>query len=137
MLPDIRKHFITAYSKDDKLLFRGNDLGEQSFKNALEANLGSLVTCEYYVLKRVAADAKLKIMSFEVTELVGVCDRRGALGVEGVPARFTEVNGTIEIETDATKEQLKELQEKVAVMCPVHDLYRAAGVKFNVEWIKK
>ena len=62
---------------------------------------------------------------------------RGLLGVEEVPSRFEEVKGTIEVDCEASEERIKELGEKAEKYCPISDLYKAAGVKLELKWVKK
>lgn len=134
----LKKYSLTAKAdQNGKLHLKGKELGEVTFQNALEANLGSLLTCEHATLKFWARTKNIEITGFEVKELNGIIDTRGFGGVPGVPSRFLEVNGLIEIDGNMTDKQLQELHERVAKSCPVYDLYQAAGVKMDVKWVKK
>mmetsp|Transcript_74153 Transcript_74153/g.86035 ORF Transcript_74153/g.86035 Transcript_74153/m.86035 type:complete len:166 (-) Transcript_74153:167-664(-) len=133
----VKKYAIDGHFKEGKLFLKGKYNPEAHIINPLEANLSSLAACELATLNFYAGTKNIKIKGFDVKELAGVIDTRGFAGVPGVPARFTEVNGLIEIDSDANQQQLDELHEKVQKYCPVADLYQAAGVKMNIKFVKK
>ena len=86
-----------------------------------ELVLAALATCHEvtYLLYADAMDIDLKSVAVSCT---GVSDARGFFNVEeGVPAGFSEIYGEIEIESDASDEDIERLREMVNLHCPVLD----------------
>ena len=134
----LKTYSITGKTDENlRLKVKGSEMSEVCFENALEANLASLVSCELHTLKFWAGTRNIKITAFDVKEAHCVIDTRGFGGTPGVPPRFLEVSGTIEVDGNLTEKQLHELHEKVSKSCPIYDLYQAAGVKMDIKWVKK
>ena len=83
--------------------------------------LAALAAC-HEVTYRLYADAlgiDLKDVAVSVT---GVSDARGFFALdEDVPAGFSEVHGTISIDSDASDEDIERLRQAVNRHCPVLD----------------
>lgn len=85
-----------------------------------EMVLAALAAC-HEVTYRLYADAMgidLKSVAVSVT---GVSDARGFFDVGDVPAGFSEIYGSIRIESDASDEDIERLRETVNRHCPVLD----------------
>ena len=83
--------------------------------------LAALAACHEvtYRLYADAMDIPLRDVAVSVT---GVSDARGFFDVEkGIPAGFSEVYGTITIDSDADDEAIEKLRQKVNQHCPVLD----------------
>ena len=99
-----------------------------------EILLAALAAC-HEVTYRLYADAMgidLKSVAVSVT---GVSDARGFFAVEeGVPAGFSEIYGSIKIESDASDEDIERLREAVNLHCPVlDDMRKPIPVELEVE----
>ena len=99
-----------------------------------EILLAALAAC-HEVTYRLYADAMgidLKSVAVSVT---GVSDARGFFAVEeGVPAGFSEIYGSIKIESDASEADIERLREAVNLHCPVlDDMRKPIPVELEVE----
>ena len=99
-----------------------------------EMVLAALAACHEvtYRLYADAMDIDLKSVAVSVT---GVSDARGFFDAgEGVPAGFSEIYGTIRIESDASDEDIERLRETVNRHCPVlDDMVKPIKVALEVE----
>jgi putative redox protein len=99
-----------------------------------EMVLAALAACHEvtYRLYADAMDIDLKSVAVSVT---GVSDARGFFDAgEGVPAGFSEIYGTIKIESDASDEDIERLRETVNRHCPVlDDLVKPIPVALEIE----
>lgn len=59
------------------------------------------------------------------------------LGAEGVSPHFQRVENTIWFETDESEERIGQLKEIVEQRCPVYNLFKDAGVKIDLNWIRQ
>ena len=68
-------------------------------------------------------------------ELTGIQDLRGFMALdEEVPAGFTNITGTVLVQSDASQSDLELLQKRVDKYCPVlDDLRRPVDVSLNVK----
>ena len=68
-------------------------------------------------------------------QLSGIQDLRGFMALDDeIPAGFTKIEGKIFIQSDATKEDLEVLRQRVDQHCPVlDDLKRPVEVCFSLE----
>ena len=99
-----------------------------------ELLLAALAACHEvtYRLYADAMDIDLKSVAVSVT---GVSDARGFFNVEeGVAAGFSEVYGDINIESDASDEDIERLRQAVNLHCPVlDDLRKPVKVELAVK----
>ncbi len=98
--------------------------------------LAALAACHEvtYRLYADALDIDLKSVAVHVT---GVSDARGFFGLdEGVAAGFSEVHGTIAIESDASEQEIEHLRQVVNRHCPVlDDLQKPVPVDLKIQRI--
>ena len=86
-----------------------------------ELLLAALAAC-HEVTYRLYADAMGIDLKSVAVSCTGVSDARGFFDVEeGVAAGFSEIYGEIEIESDASDEDIERLREAVNRHCPVLD----------------
>ena len=99
-----------------------------------EILLAALATC-HEVTYRLYADAMDIDLQSVAVSVTGVSDARGFFAVEeGIPAGFSEIYGSIEIESDASDADLERLREAVNRHCPVlDDLRKPLKVELELE----
>ena len=99
-----------------------------------ELLLAALAACHEvtYRLYADAMDIDLKNVAVSVT---GVSDARGFFNVEeGIAAGFSEVYGEINIESDASDEDIERLRQMVNLHCPVlDDLRKPVKVELDIK----
>ena len=99
-----------------------------------ELLLAALAACHEvtYRLYADAMDIDLKSVAVSVT---GVSDARGFFNVEeGIAAGFSEVYGEINIESDASDEDIERLRQMVNLHCPVlDDLRKPVKVELDIK----
>ena len=99
-----------------------------------ELLLAALAACHEvtYRLYADAMDINLKSVAVSVT---GVSDARGFFNVEeGIAAGFSEVYGEINIESDASDEDIERLRQMVNLHCPVlDDLRKPVKVELDIK----
>lgn len=98
-----------------------------------ELVLAALAAC-HEVTYRLYADAmKIPLDSIAVT-VTGVSDAKGFFSLDDeTPAGFSEIHGTIDIQSSAPEEDIERLREVVNRHCPVlDDLTRAVPVNLSV-----
>jgi uncharacterized OsmC-like protein len=114
----IRQFSLTV---DEPPALGGSDAGP----NPVELVLAALATCQEITYRAYATALGIPLDSVYV-KLDGVLDLRGFFAVdEGVRSGFTGVQGTVTLESSATREELAKLKEVVDAHCPVLDILRA------------
>ncbi len=108
--------------------------GEDSGPTPLETTLAGLIGCEGVIINRCAEAMRFSYSGVEI-EGEGEVDARGSRGVPGVRPYFNWVRLTIRIRTDEPRERLARLRRNVEHRCPVMNLFRAADVPVEAEWI--
>lgn len=114
----------------DEPLERG---GTNQGASPTETMIAGLVGCTNNVTTRIAEHKKL---NFELVSIDAdvVFDRRGVVLAEEIDVPFPEITLTLTVKTDATPEQLKEVQEMLPIFCPVSRVFQAAGTKITEVW---
>lgn len=86
-----------------------------------EMVLAALAAC-HEVTYRLYADAMEIDLKSVAVSVTGVSDARGFFAVDdAVPAGFSEIYGTIKIESDASETDIERLRDTVNRHCPVLD----------------
>lgn len=98
--------------------------------------LGSFNGCVLIIIERVALELDFSFWNLKAHS-VGIVDRRGVLGADGVSPHFQEVSNTIWFGTDESEERIEELKEIVAKRCPVYNLFKDAGVEIELNWVRE
>lgn len=114
----------------DEPLERG---GTNVAASPTETMISALIGCTNNVTIRIAEHMKL---NFELVSIDAdvIFDRRGVVLAEEIEVPFPEITLTITAKTDATPEQLQEMQEKLPIFCPVSRVFQAAGTKVTEKW---
>nr|WP_298099245.1 OsmC family protein [uncultured Shinella sp.] len=113
----IRDHHILNDSLYD---FAGYDLGPSS----PETMMGVLGACVVHICQMQAAARQIPLDSIKV-EVNGIYDpRAGRKGYENVPYHPTDITYTVNVESPASSETIKELFEAVEETCPILGLLR-------------
>jgi uncharacterized OsmC-like protein len=105
--------------------------GSNTAPNPVEQLLAALGNCLAVGYAANATVAGIQIRSLRI-ELEGAIDLRAFLGLGGENAGYESIRATVDLESDASPEQLKQLHEKVVGSSPVgHTLSR--GVPLRIE----
>lgn len=96
--------------------------------------LAALAAC-HEVTYRLYADAMDISLESVAVSVTGVSDAKGFFSVdEETPAGFSEIYGTIAIESDASDDDIERLREAVNRHCPVlDDIRRPVAVDLKIE----
>jgi putative redox protein len=100
--------------------------GTDRAPNPVEYALAALATCQEITYRLHAAALGIPLHEVSV-KLEGDIDLRGFFAVdEGVRPGFSEIRGSVRLDSPASPEQLQHLKEVVDAHCPVLDLFRNA-----------
>lgn len=96
--------------------------------------LAALAAC-HEVTYRLYADAMDISLDSVAVSVTGVSDAKGFFALdEDTPAGFSEIFGTIAIESDATDDEIERLRQAVNRHCPVlDDIRRPVSVDLTIE----
>jgi uncharacterized OsmC-like protein len=108
--------------------------GTDEAANPIEYLLGSLNGCVSVVVETVAKELGVPIVAL-ATHATGTLDLRGFAGTADVSPHFQHLTLTLELTTDASEDQLAELEAQVLRRCPIFNLIKDAGVDIRDEWI--
>ena len=86
------------------------------------------------VNKRIADKMGVELGVMDI-QLSAKFDRRGTMLEEEIDVPFSSVTMDIEIDTDATEEQMNALKTDLAKFCPIAKVLRGSGVKITENWI--
>ena len=123
----IRDHELIS---DQPFGFNGQNKGPKPS----ELVLAALAACQETTYRIFAEDMGIDIGEISV-KLRGTQDLRGFMALDDeVPAGFTNIEGKIFIQSDASEEELELLRQRVDQHCPVlDDLRRPMDVSFSIE----
>ena len=96
--------------------------------------MASLIGCTNVISKRIAHKIGIELGEMDI-QLSAKFDRRGTLLEEEIDVPFSEVTMDIEIDTDATEEQINMLKIDLAKFCPIAKVLRGSGVNIIENWI--
>ena len=99
-----------------------------------ETLMASLIGCTNVISKRIAHKMGIELGEMDI-QLSAKFDRRGTLLEEEIDVPFSEVTMDIEIDTDATEEQINMLKIDLAKFCPIAKVLRGSGVNIIENWI--
>lgn len=107
--------------------------GQDSAPNPMELLLAALNGCLAVMIQVIAREKGVEVRGVRF-RAEGDLDLRGAMGDPSVAPYFRVVREKVELETSASSEQVRDLQEEVQRRCPVYTLLKAAGVELHSEW---
>ena len=99
-----------------------------------ETLMASLIGCTNVISKRIADKMGVELGVMDI-QLRAKFDRRGTMLEEEIDVPFSSVAMDIEIDTDATEEQMNALKTDLAKFCPIAKVLRGSGVKITENWI--
>ena len=99
-----------------------------------ETLMASLIGCTNVISKRIAHKMGIELGEMDI-QLSAKFDRRGTMLEEEIDIPFSSVTMDIEIDTDATEEQMTALKTDLAKFCPIAKVLRGSGVKIIENWI--
>lgn len=99
-----------------------------------ETLMASLIGCTNVISKRIAHKMGIELGEMDI-QLSAKFDRRGTMLKEEIDVPFSEVTMDIEIDTDATEEQINMLKIDLAKFCPIAKVLRGSGVNIIENWI--
>ena len=99
-----------------------------------ETLMASLIGCTNVISKRIAHKMGIELGEMDI-QLSAKFDRRGTMLEEEIDLPFSSVMMDIEIDTDATEEQMTALKKDLAKFCPIAKVLRGSGVKITENWI--
>ncbi len=99
-----------------------------------ETLMASLIGCTNVISKRIAHKMGIELGEMDI-QLSAKFDRRGTMLEEEIDVPFSEVKMDIEIDTDATEEQINMLKIDLAKFCPIAKVLRGSGVNIIENWI--
>ncbi len=108
-----------GFTVDEPESLGGTDQGP----NPVELVLAALGTCQEIVYATYARVLGVPVESVSV-KVEGSLDPRGFFGVADVPAGFQTITYTVDIESTASREQIRQLVDAVNSHCPVLDILR-------------
>lgn len=101
-----------------------------------ETMMSALIGCTNVISKKIAA--KMGVTFGEMNmDMNYDFNRLGTMLIEEVEVPFNNVMLDIEVETDATPEQLDAIKHELAKYCPVAKVFRAAGMTITESWTAK
>ena len=99
-----------------------------------ETLMASLIGCTNVISKRIAHKIGIELGEMDI-QLSAKFDRRGTMLEEEIDVPFSEVIMDIEVDTNATEEQINMLKIDLAKFCPIAKVLRGGGVNIIENWI--
>ena len=110
-------------------LMGGTDQGLMPLEALLGAYAGSLNLVGNFVAKTMDFDLR----NWEFT-IWAEFDPRGIYGLAKVPKALRVIHVDARVSTREPDRRLAQLRKLIAERCPVHNLLKAAGVRFKEDW---
>lgn len=98
-----------------------------------ETFAASLIGCTNVISQKIAHRMGIEFASMTV-RLDAEFDRRGVTLAQDVAVPFPSMTLQIDVTTDATSEQMAQLQMELAMYCPIAKLIRASGTVLTEVW---
>ncbi len=125
---DITTRDVSAVT--DEPVERG---GSNTAPSPTETLMAALIGCTNTIVTKIAKSMDL---TFTVNEILceAEFDRRGVLLDERVEVPFPTVKLILDVNTNATDEQLETIRERLPRFCPVSMVMRQSGTNVIEEW---
>lgn len=101
-----------------------------------ETMMSALIGCTNVISKKIAAKMGVTFGEMKM-DMIYDFNRLGTMLEEEVEVPFNNVMLDIEVETDATPEQLDAIKHELEKYCPVAKVFRAAGMTITESWTAK
>ena len=98
-----------------------------------ETALAGLAGCTNVIGHKCANKLGINISNMHV-EVTTDFDRRGVTLQEEIDVPFETIHVAVELDTDASQEDIDNLAAEVSKFCPVAKLFKQAGCKYTEEW---
>ena len=116
---------------DEPIARGGTNLG----MSPTETLVSSLIGCTNVITHRIMEKMGFKIDSLNIKSKT-MFNRDGVGLFQEVEVPFPEINLDIDISTDASENDLIEVQKQLAMYCPIAKVIRNSGTKINENWTK-
>ena len=116
---------------DEPIARGGTNLG----MSPTETLVSSLIGCTNVITHRIMEKMGFKIDSLNIKSKT-MFNRDGVGLIQEVKVPFPEINVDIDISTDASENDLIEVQKQLAMYCPIAKVIRNSGTKINENWTK-
>ena len=114
---------------DEPLERAGSNLGP----SPTETMMSALIGCTNVISKKIAKKMGVNFGEMKI-EMSYKFNRLGTMLEEEVEVPFDEVVLDIEVQTDATPEQMTAIKSELEKFCPVAKVFRAAGMTITENW---
>lgn len=101
-----------------------------------ETLMAALMGCTNVISHKIARSMGVRFGEMTIG-FTSKFDRRGVLLQEEVERPFNDIVMDIEVETDATPEQMEEIKTELAKFCPIAKVIRGSGVTITENWTTK
>ena len=101
-----------------------------------ETLIASLVGCTNVITQRIAEKMGIEIGQMQV-DAAAKFDRRGVALEEEIEVPFPTVVLDIDIQTNASEEQMTQLRADLVRFCPIAKVIRGAGTTIEENWTVK
>ena len=98
-----------------------------------ETLIASLVGCTNVITQRIAEGMEVTIAALQV-DANAKFDRRGVTLAEEIEVPFPSVTLNIDIQTDASAEQMQAIRTDLRKFCPIAKVIRNAGTEIEENW---
>jgi uncharacterized OsmC-like protein len=98
-----------------------------------ETFAASLVGCTNVISHKIAHRMGIELHAMAI-HLEADFDRRGVTLADDVKVPFPAMTLTMDVTTDATPQQMEQLQTELAMYCPIAKLVRASGTQLTEVW---
>jgi len=117
---------------DEPLERHGTNLG----LTPTETLMSSLIGCTNVISNKIAKKMGVTFGRMDIA-LTAKFDRRGTMLEEDLDHPFSDIVLDIEVETDATPEQLQAIRTDLEKFCPVAKVMRGSGITITETWTAK
>ena len=116
---------------DEPIARGGTNLG----LTPTETLVSSLIGCTNVITHRIMEKMGFTINSMDIKSKT-MFNKDGVGLIKEIEVPFPEINLDIDISTNASENDLIEVQKQLAMYCPIAKVIRNAGTKINENWTK-
>lgn len=98
-----------------------------------EMQLAALVGCTNVITQRIAHEMGVTLGAMEIDAKADF-DRRGAMLAEEIEVPFPDITLTIDLETDASPDQIERIKADLGRFCPIAKVLRGSGSRIEEIW---
>lgn len=116
---------------DEPIARGGTNLG----LTPTETLVSSLIGCTNVITHRIMEKMGFTINSMDIKSKT-MFNKDGVGLIKEIEVPFPKINLDIDISTDASENDLIEVQKQLGMYCPIAKVIRNAGTKINESWTK-